>query len=354
MRDMFYIRADGNEQIGMGHIMRCLTIAKALKKQGCEVEFLLADDKPVKILEEHGMAYHILFTYYDEMDVELPQLVLYLMGNGTKPTILIDSYYVTKFYVQNLKPLANIVLMDDNLTEVYPCDAVVNYNIYGKTLGYEEKYLLQKLFLGTAYMPLREEFVGIEYLVKDDVENVLVTTGGGDNCHMALKFAKRLVEHVKQNTENEYLPKPVEAIKWHIICGPYNTDAEELKELEKEHSFLVIHQNVTDMSVIMQDCDIAISAAGSTLYELCAIGVPTIGFYFADNQRQNMEAFGKLTPIMNAGDFSIGEEEVFAFMGKGLKLLMESKELRVKISMAMRTLVDGNGAGRLAEALINL
>ena len=108
------------------------------------------------------------------------------------------------------------------------------------------------------------------------------------------------------------------------------------------------------MSVIMQECDIAISAAGSTLYELCAIGVPTIGFYFADNQRQNMEAFGKLTPIMNAGDFSIGEEEVFAFMEKGLKLLMESKELRVKISMAMRTLVDGNGAERLAEALMNL
>ena len=46
--------------------------------------------------------------------------------------------------------------------------------------------------------------------------------------------------------------------------------------------------------------------------------------------------------------------DVFAFMEKGLKLLMESKELRVKISMAMRTLVDGNGAGRLAEALLNL
>ena len=47
-------------------------------------------------------------------------------------------------------------------------------------------------------------------------------------------------------------------------------------------------------------------------------------------------------------------KNVFAFMEKGLKLLMESKELRVKISMAMCTLVDGNGAGRLAEALINL
>lgn len=346
MRDMFYIRADGNEQIGMGHIMRCLTIAKALKSRGCEVEFLIADDKPVKVLEEHGMAYHILFTYYDEMDVELPQLVLYLMGGSTKPTILIDSYYVTKFYVQNLKPLANVVLMDDNLTDVYPCDALVNYNIYGKTLGYEEKYPESTLFLGMEYMPLRKEFIDVEYNVKDDVQNILLTTGGGDSCHMALKFMKRLAKMQTEKTEC-ILP----TMNWHVVCGPYNTDVKELEQMAKECSFIKVHKNVNDMSILMKACDIAISAAGSTLYELCAVGVPSIGFYFADNQRQNMEAFGKMTPIMNAGDFSIHEEAVFEFIEKGLLLLIESKQLREKISMAMRTLVDGKGAERLAKAL---
>ena len=108
------------------------------------------------------------------------------------------------------------------------------------------------------------------------------------------------------------------------------------------------------MSTLMRTCDIAISAAGSTLYELCAIGVPAIGFYFADNQRQNMETFGKMTPIMNAGDFSIQEEAVFEFIEKGLRLLIESKQLREKISIAMRTLVDGKGAERLADAMMNL
>ena len=49
---MFYIRADGNEKIGMGHIMRCLTVADALRKQGEEVLFLTADEKPVKFIEE--------------------------------------------------------------------------------------------------------------------------------------------------------------------------------------------------------------------------------------------------------------------------------------------------------------
>ena len=66
---MFYIRADGNEKIGMGHIMRCLTVADALRKQGEEVLFLTADEKPVKFIEERGFAAKILFTYYDEMEV---------------------------------------------------------------------------------------------------------------------------------------------------------------------------------------------------------------------------------------------------------------------------------------------
>jgi len=343
---MFYIRADGNEQIGMGHIMRCLTIAKALKKIGQDVEFLIADDKPAKILEEHGMAYHILFTYYDEMNVELPQLVLYLTGGKEKTTILIDSYYITKFYLQNLKPLARILLMDDNLTEVYPCDGVVNYNIYGKTLDYEKTYPQQKLLLGMEYMPLREEFTECDYQVRESVKHILLTTGGGDSCHMALQFMERIAASLQkeQKEENPYI--------WHVICGPYNTDVNALKEMAKEHTFLQIHENVNNMCHLMKSCDIAISAAGSTLYELCAVGVPTIGFYFAENQRRNMETFGRLTPIMNAGDFSARPLEVFVFIEKELEVLAASKELREKISMVMKSLVDGKGAERLARALI--
>ena len=152
---MFYIRADGNEKIGMGHIMRCLTIADAIKAEGEEVCFLVADEKPVKVIEDRGFQTKILFTYYDEMDVELPQLVLQLSG-ANRPRILIDSYYVTRFYLQNLQLVAQVYLMDDLKTEIYPCDGLVNYNIYGKTLGYEEAYPSgTKLFLGCEYMPLR-------------------------------------------------------------------------------------------------------------------------------------------------------------------------------------------------------
>lgn len=345
---MFYIRADGNEKIGMGHIMRCLSIAEALRRQGAEVLFLTADEKPVKLIEERGFAAKILFTYYDEMEVELPQLLSIFMGDGgsaqqEKPKILVDSYFVTEFYLRNLGLSAKVILMDDEKRAVYPCDGLVNYNIYGKTLGYEEEYPSKtRLFLGCGYMPLREQFRDRSYEVRDKAEHVLLTTGGGDGCHMALAVAGRLLSEGREKS----------GLTWHIVCGPYQSDTEELEKLAAGNGMLQIHKNMTDLSELMESCDIAVSAAGSTLYELCSIGVPTVGFYFAENQRKNMEEFGKLTPVMNAGDFSVYPERVLDFIWKEVEILCGEKELREKISLAMRSIVDGKGADRLAEELL--
>ncbi len=348
VRDMFYIRADGNEKIGMGHVMRCLTIAEALRERGEDVLFLTADDKPVKLIEDRGFAVKILFTYYDEMEVELPQLMALFMGTtggeGVElPRILVDSYFVTEFYLKNLRLSATVILMDDEKRAVYPCDGLVNYNIYGKTLGYEQDYPADtRLFLGCEYMPLRKQFRNTEYEVRERVEHILVTTGGGDSCHMALTLAERVVKLPKEKAQD---------LVWHIVCGPYCLDTDRLEMLAEKNRRLQIHKNVTDMSEIMKKCDIAVSAAGSTLYELCSVGVPTVGFYFAENQRRNMESFGKLTPVLNAGDFSIYPEKVLDFMEKEVEVLCGSRELRQKISFAMRHIVDGQGADRLAEEL---
>ena len=340
---MFYIRADGNEKIGMGHIMRCLTIAEQLRCRGEEVLFLTADDKPVKLIEERGFSAKILFTYYDEMEVELPQLMALFMGNGQveKPRILVDSYFVTAFYLKNLGLSAKVILMDDEKRAVYPCDGLVNYNIYGKTLGYEKEYPdCTRLFLGCEYAPLREEFHEGGYVVREEAKDILLTTGGGDSCHMALSMAKRMAG------------KKGSPLIWHIVCGPYHPDTEELESLAAEKEALRIHKNVTDMSELMRRCDIAVSSAGSTLYELCSIGVPTVGFYFAENQRRNMEAFARMTPVMNAGDFSASPENVLDFVEREVEVLRRESGLRKRISQAIRTIVDGKGAERLAGELL--
>lgn len=343
---MFYIRADGNDKIGMGHICRCLSIAEALREQGEEVCFLTADDRPAALIQRRGFSNHILFTYYDEMNVELPQLVLLFSGSsaGKKPRVLIDSYFVTEFYLKNLRLTADVILLDDNKNAVLPCDRLINYNLYAPLLGYEKEYPAStQLLLGSSYVPLRTEFTQHKAVIRDIVQDVLLTTGGGDSCHMALSFVQKLLQEAELSQQ----------LNIHLVCGPFCPDTEKLRELAQTHVFLQVHEGVEQMAELMAACDLAISAAGSTLYELCAVGVPTIGFYFAENQRRNMEAFAAGTPILNAGDFSQDPDGVLDFLFQEIRVLRGDQALRSRISLVMQALVDGQGAKRIAQQLLN-
>ncbi len=374
---MFYIRADGNEKIGMGHMMRCLAIAEALRKEGEEVLFLAADHKPAGVIRDKGFPVKILDTCYEDMEAELPKLKSYMQekpGNGEygriseKPKILVDSYFITESYLKALRTLAIVILMDDEKKAVYPCDALVNYNIYGNTLSYKQDYPAGvKFFLGCAYMPLREQFRDVEYVVRDRAAHILLTAGGGDSCHMALAMANYLLRKAGRLPEEgsdwkkqkNMLAESGSRIvltdrTWHIVCGPYCTDTMELERLAEQNSFLKIHKNVTNMPELMRRCDVAVSAAGSTLYELCRVGVPTVGFYFVENQRQNMEAFERLSAIKNAGDFSAFPDRVLSNIEQEAERLCRSRKRREEISLSMRAIIDGRGAERLAKGLLEL
>ena len=102
----------------------------------------------------------------------------------------------------------------------------------------------------------------------------------------------------------------------------------------------------------MQKCDVAVSAAGSTLYELCCVGVPILCYTLADNQIDMMTEFER-----RGFAFSIGDVRK-----TGLSILdIENKigrqlnyDTRKKMSLNGRVLIDGCGAIRLSKELIAL
>lgn len=379
---MVVIRADANSKIGMGHVMRCLSVADALLKRGEEVLFVTADDMPVPLLTKKGIPCRVLHTDYADMEAELPQLweVLSELPQRVEApeaalaqrntSILVDSYYVTEKYLAALKKRITTIYMDDIYAFSYPVDMLINYNIYGEEMGYEKDtaFADTKLLLGTEYVPLREEFsAGAGYAqsrkeLSAGAENVtpaedrllqtaeqqgtaasggiLITTGGSDSFNLAGQLLTEAMKYDALKTK-----------EYHVVSGSLNPHIGELQALAQEHGNIHIHCNVTNMAELMAESKVALSAGGSTLYELCAMGVPVIAFSFAENQERLVQTFVKRGIAQSGGNYRTDGNKMIQNTIAGLEMLLEDENLRAEYREKARTLVDGKGADRIAEAI---
>lgn len=341
---MLYIRADGNSQIGAGHLMRCLSIADAAAKQEMVPVFLLADEQGRGLVEGRGYTCRILSTDHTRMMEELPALTE-LLQRDPAPFVLIDSYAADRTYLQAVSKLSKTAYLDDFGSEAYAVDLVINYNIYAMRLSYDTLYAGTKvqLLLGSNYAPLRKDFEQVTYTVRDKVEHILITTGGADQYNVAGQLAEQLVQCLASSTD--LLPQI------HIVSGPFHGFLEQLRQLAAACPAIRIHENVTEMSELIRTCDLAISAAGSTLYELCAIGVPTIYFYFVKNQELPARYFAQDTDMYAAGHYALDAAGTLDRMVEESVRLLHDKEERHRIAKSMQTVTDGRGAERIAEAI---
>lgn len=353
---MVVIRADANSKIGMGHVMRCLSVADALLKRGEEVLFVTADDTPVPLLTKKGIPYRVLHTDYADMEAELPELweVLRELPQGAESpeaalaqrntSILVDSYYVTEKYLAALKKRITTIYMDDIYAFSYPVDMLINYNIYGEEMGYEKDaaFADTKLLLGTEYVPLREEFSAGEQQRTAANCGILITTGGSDSFNLA---GQLLMEAMKYDAFKEK--------EYHVVSGSLNPHIGELQALAQKHENIHIHCNVTNMAELMAENEVALSAGGSTLYELCAMGVPVIAFSFAENQERLVQTFVKRGIAQYGGNYRTDGNKMIQNTIAGLETLLEDENLRTEYRKKARTLVDGKGADRIAEAIIS-
>lgn len=341
---MIWIRADANNEIGMGHIMRCLSIAIALEKCNKEVCFILADENASTLLESKGQRYKILYSAYDELYRELDIFQMLILKERPE-FLIIDSYYVTANYLEKLRECTNTVYIDDKYLFPYPVDMLINYNIYGEMLPYgenaEESNL--KLLLGVSYVPLRAQFEGVAYSVKKQVQNVLITTGGSNKYNLTGKILKELL-----------LQEEMRNCHYHIVSGIFDEYLPMLQKLAEVNSNIHIHQNVDNMAELMQKCDIAITAGGSTMYELCAVGVPIICFSFVDNQERIVESFVQRGLVCYGGNYLQERDNLFGNVAQNVLFLTRNKEKRMYYSNKERQLIDGKGAERIAQKLCEM
>lgn len=348
---MIYFRVDGNKHIATGHVMRCLAIALELKEKGENCTFIVADNYSENIIQSNGFPSICIESKWNNLECETDKLIK-LVKKLKIEKLIIDSYFVRESYLTELKKLVKIIYIDDLNLFQYPVDILINYSINYPKFNYKARYKQEatKLLLGSKYVPLRKEFshlqedkLGLNKNPKKQVKKILITTGGSDPYNFTGKFLDKIVAH-----------EPYKDIIFHVVVGRYNEHMEKLEDIKNRYPNIILHTNVTKMSKLMINCDIAISAGGTTLYELCACGTPSICFAFVDNQLEGAEAFGKSDIIPFVGDIRGNIEIVISRILDKINKLIQSDSLRLNYSIKMRELIDGNGAVRIAEEIIKL
>ncbi len=187
-----YFRTDGNEEIATGHIMRCLSIARACASLSMGVRFLVSDENSVSILKERfafpdEFPAICLHSDYQAPEKELPALKKVLKeAPDADVKLFVDSYFVTEAYLAALQKYCPTAYLDDLLAFDYPVDFIVNYDMEEEPACYRKA---AHRLTGAAYTPLREQFQNVSYEVRPKVRDIFLSAGGTDACIIMLSQA---------------------------------------------------------------------------------------------------------------------------------------------------------------------
>lgn len=335
---MIGFRVDANENIASGHIVRCITIAREFVKLGQECVFYLAEDKETWRLDEQNFKYTILNSEWNNLNNEREKLKNIIINDELK-WLIVDSYQADSEYLAYLNNYCKVAYIDD--MALFKCDisAVIHYGLQDNE--YDKKYIGTRTLClsGTEYIPLREEFSNNNQNIRRN-KSILVTTGATDKYDVTQSFLNKFIDEEIFGKYDVY-----------VIIGSMNMYEEDIRKFAKSHSRIHMLKNISNISQYMKKCEYAVSAGGTTLYELCACNTPTVCFSFADNQYEFAKRMEKEELMLYAGDprfnGNIGGNIVNCLikMKNDFKLVVRNKD-------NMRKLIDGNGASRIADILL--
>lgn len=283
-----YYRVDGDSSIGAGHIVRCVSIAQEVEAQGGKAVFVSTNEESVKILQKYNFEPLLVGGDPRHLGKFDAQKLADVMDGDT--SVLVDSYGITNEFFDTCADLdLKVAYIDDMYTfETGSLSdpvrrnvrVLINYSFGFSEEDYDNVYkgTSTKLLIGPKYAPVRKVFreKADQYQVRDKVENVLITTGSTNPN----KSLEKMAQGCRDALSDAHIS---------VVVGPNASfDSSLVSKLN-----LHLIKGATDLSDYMFGSDLVISAAGTTLYELYTLGVPTIVVPIVENQLANAKGYEK-------------------------------------------------------------
>ena len=335
----FLIRVDCNSKIASGHLMRCLAIADRAKKENIKCVFLMSDNNYEYYISGKGHSIVNLNTDWENLSLEIPKIKA-LIPQYENPILLIDTYSINSHYTSALYGLIPLIYLGSKTDNLGPLNVIINYSSNIDHVFYSDNFSSVQLLLGVKYAPLREEFQNIPLKDYSQMKNLLVTTGNTDNFHFISQFLQRAKNIFVENN-----------ITCHVIIGKLFDNIEELEGLAIVNPLIELHSEVHNMADIIRSCDLAVSANGTTIYELAACGVPTISFAISTEQVSSGESLHKKGIVDYCGILDGDTENCFKRIILSLNKFIYNNEIRAKLGKKAKAFIDGKGCEYIIKQL---
>jgi len=322
------VRTDGDPEVGLGHVRRCLALAAQLAPS-FEVRFFLeGSEEAAALIRREGFPCDVVSGGVEP--------ILPAVAASRARALVIDSYGATTRDYEAARACAGfLVAIDDGGHYPLPADLVINPapGVAAPVGGHGAHYLL-----GPRFALLRREFAApVSRQVRDQVQRVLLILGGATPGPLSAALAR---------AARRALPEaPVDLVVGPVGDGPSSVAA-GLSGLEG----VKIHAAPDSVRALMLEADLAITGGGVTLFELAATGTPAIGVELAPNQAPNLAGMAAAGTLILAG--KAGDANLEAAVSWTLASLAADAGRRRAMSRRGLELVDGRGAGRVVEAIV--
>ena len=303
---------------GMGHLVRQSHIAKTLRERGHDIRFFIPDYLPAKAwLDQYGLLHQTL-NEEKKVDGDL---------------IILDIQNTTTTFIKKIKQYKNKVVSFEDLGEGRNhVDLLIDCNLD------EEKSLRLPALFGHNYAVLAKEFEAYHSKVrefKEPMDSVLITFGGTDPHSMIPTLAKKILS-IQPN------------ISITLLTGPGSKNISLLKDLADKNNKVTLLESTIKMAQTLFIHDAVFCAGGITLHEAMAVGTPAFVINQVTHQVPKSQRAEEQGAAINLGMNDFWNEnrlpEILKFNAKAL----------AKMSQAGKSLIDGKGLKRIADAIEDL
>ncbi len=361
---MIVFRVDASIEIGTGHVMRCLTLADAAARCGSQSRFICRphDGNLISKIKERGFDSIVLpenlartsgrdgkaglhELWLGTTAAQDAQDTIDALGTTKPDWLVVDHYGLGKDWEQQLRPYCTgLMCIDDLADRPHDCDVLLDHGLRPRQGLYANLVAPETLLLcGPEYALLRPEFAEL----RDDslarrrnpsLRHVLVSMGGADKDNATGAVLTALARTMD-----------LSELEVTVAMGPCAPWLEEIQAAAKALPGRVrVLSDTPRMAELMRDADLIFGAAGTTSWERCCLGVPSVVLAIADNQKEVAESLGRAGAAFVLKD----PDALPDFLSRNRERLASPVALAEMADNAAR-ITDGRGATKVAELMLS-